>query len=65
VVVSRHRLMGNALGKNPIGIFFQQRFDQGQAFLPRALGLIGQGTQILLTLHSGCLTLRRSCDSVA
>ena len=41
VVVSRHRLVGNALSKNLIGIFFQQRFDQGQAFFPRALGLIG------------------------
>ena len=41
VVVSCHCLMGNALGKNLIGIFFQQRFDQGQAFFPRALGLIG------------------------
>src|SRR6202023_2450729 len=43
VVASSHRLMGDALGQNAIGVFLQQRFDQGQSFLPRAFGLVGRG----------------------
>jgi hypothetical protein len=42
VVASSDRLMGHALGQNPIGLFPKQRFDQGQSFLPRALGVRGR-----------------------